>query len=453
MIPAQPINIRCPQCGQSFTSDVQSIVDVGENPGLKDALLGGTLNVFTCPNCGARGRLGTPLLYHDPSKELAIAYIPMELSLSGPDQEKLIGSLSNALIDALPAEKRKFYILSPRTALTWPGLIEMILEADGITREMIEEQAQRVRVLTDMIDAVGRDDALNQMIADNQAMIDYDFFLLLAGALEEAQVIGDELRARRLTKLRDRLLAELGDDASPLPAPLPENVSPSEAVDMFLALPDDELLPNVAANRPLLDYAFFQTLTGRIEAAEGTGDADEATRLKNLRERILNATETVDREMEASLRHGANLLAQILESDDPQQVVQDHLEEIDDAFLLVLSANINQAQQDGKTEIAQALEGLYAYILSRLEAELPPELQLVNRLLRIPDADQRAEVLDSEPSLVSPELADLFDRIAADSEARSRPDVAEQARTVAAEVRERLGSGAAAGAAKPKGSP
>ena len=63
MIPAQPINIRCPQCGQSFTSDVQSIVDVGENPGLKDALLGGTLNVFTCPNCGARGRLGTPLLY------------------------------------------------------------------------------------------------------------------------------------------------------------------------------------------------------------------------------------------------------------------------------------------------------------------------------------------------------------------------------------------------------
>ncbi len=444
MIPAQPINIRCPQCGQSFTAGVQTIVDVGEHPALKEALLGGTLNVFACPNCGARGRLGTPLLYHDPSKEMAIAYVPMELNLSGPDQEKLIGSLSNALIDALPAEKRKFYILSPRTALTWQGLIEMILEADGITREMIEEQANRVRVLTEMIDAVGRDDALNQLIEDNRDIIDYDFFLLIAGALEEAQVTGDELRGRRLTKLRDRLLAEVGEEEAPLPAPLSENVSPSEAVDMFLALPEDEILPNVAANRPLLDYAFFQTLTGRIEAAEGTGDIEEAAKLKSLRERILNAAETVDREMEASLRHGANLLAQILESGDPQQTIQEHLEEIDDAFLLVLSANINQAHQDGKAEIAEALEGLYAYILSRLEANLPPELQMVNRLLRLADAEQRAEVLESEPSLVSPELAELFDRIADDSDARNRPDVAEQARTVAGEVRSRLGDGATA---------
>ncbi|MFN8471293.1 MAG: CpXC domain-containing protein [Anaerolineae bacterium] len=444
MIPAQPINIRCPQCSQSFTADVQSIVDVGEDPGLKDALLGGTLNMFVCPNCGARGRLGTPLLYHDPSKELAIAYIPMELNLAGPDQEKLIGSLSNALIDALPPEKRKFYILSPRTALTWQGLIETILEADGITREMIEEQAKRVRVLTEMIDAVGRDDALNKLIEDNHDLIDYDFFLLIAGALEEAQVTGDELRGRRLTKLRDRLLAELGEEESPLPAPMPENVSPSEAVDMFLALPEDEILPNVGANRPLLDYAFFQTLTGRIEAAEGTGDVEEAARLKTLRERILSASETVDREMEASLRHAANLLAEILESEDPQQVVQEHLEEIDDAFLLVLSANINQAQQEGNSEVAEALEGLYVYVLSRLEAKLPPELQLVNRLLRLTNAQERAEVLESEPSLVSPQLAELFDRIAEDSTSRNRPDVAEQARIVAGEVRARLDSGAAA---------
>ncbi len=443
MIPAQPINIRCPQCGQSFTANVQSIVDVGETPALKEALLAGTLNVFTCPNCGARGRLGTPLLYHDPSKELAIAYIPMELNLAGPDQEKLIGSLSNALIDALPPEKRKFYILSPRTALTWQGLIETILETDGITREMIEEQASRVRMLTEMIDAVGRDESLNKLIEDNRDLIDYDFFLLIAGALEDAQVSGDELRARRLTKLRDRLLAEVGEEEAPLPKPLGENVSPSEAVDMFLALPEEEILPNVAANRPLLDYAFFQTLTGRIEATEGTGDTEEAARLKTLRQRILDAAETVDREMEASLRQGANLLQKILESEDPQQIVQEHLDEIDDAFLLVLGANINQAHQDGKAEIAQALEGLYAYILSRLEANLPPELQLVNRLLRLNDAEQRAEVLDSEPSLVSPELADLFDRIAEDSLARSRPDVAEQARAVAGEIRARLASGAA----------
>ncbi len=438
MLPPQPLPVRCPQCQQQFSAPVESIIDAGLNPAAKDRLLRGQLNVFQCPNCGARVRLGTPLFYHDPAHELAVAYVPLELNLPRDDQEKLIGRLSNALWDILPQEQRKFYILNPRTVLTYQSLLETILEAEGITREMMDEQAERVRLLADMLNAVSNDEKLAELVQANQERIDYDFFLLLAGALEEAQAEGDELRARRLAKLRDRLVAEVGTPSGFLPEPLPADASPDDLIQALLDADDKAFLQVVAVNRPRLDYLFFQHLTNQIDAATVAGDTAKAERLTSLRERALAANEAVDREMQASLRQGASLLQTILESDDPQQAVQEHLEEIDDAFLLVLSANIQQAHEQGQTDIAQALEGLYAYILARLEAELPPQLQLVNRLLRLDDAGQRAEVLASEPSLISPELVELFDQVAEDAREQGRTDLADHAAAIAAEVRSHL---------------
>ena len=111
---------------------------------------------------------------------------------------------------------------------------------------------------------------------------------------------------------------------------------------------------------------------------------------------------------------------------------------MDDAFLLVLSANIQQAHEQGQAEIAQALEGLYAYILSRLESALPPLLQVVNRLLRLEEPAQRAEVLDMEPSLINDDLAELLDRVAQDADEQGRADLAQHARTIRDEVKARL---------------
>ena len=122
--------------------------------------------------------------------------------------------------------------------------------------------------------------------------------------------------------------------------------------------------------------------------------------------------------------------------------MQQHLSEIDDAFLWVLSANIQQAYEEGRNDVAQMLEGLYAYILARLELELPPELQLINRLLRLAEPTQRAEVLTAEASYVTPALAEALERAASEAAEHGRDDLAGQARTIAAEVRARLAEGA-----------
>lgn len=438
MVPPQPVPVRCPQCQTSFNAPVMTVIDVGQDPRLKEAFLRGQLNTFPCPNCGTRVRVGAPLFYHDPAHELAVALVPMELNLSRDDQERLIGRLSNALMDSLPPEQRRFYILQPKTALTMQGLYEMILEADGITREAIEAQAAKVKLLNELIQAATQDDTLTALIEANKDKFDYDFFLIIAGALEEAQEAGDELRARRLAKLRDRLVALVGGPSSLMPEPLPATATFDELLEALKSAKPDEMIQVVAVNRPRFDYFFFQALTSQLESAQAAGDLATANQLTQLREQVLTAVDTVDREMQTSLRQGAQLLQTILESEDPQQAVQEHIQEIDDAFLLVLSANIQQANEEGRTDIVQAFEGLYAYILSRLELELPPPLQLINRLLRIEEPTKRAEVLDMEASLVNDELVELIEGVIEDAQAQGREDLVEHARTIRDEVKGRI---------------
>jgi hypothetical protein len=44
------------------------------------------------------------------------------------------------VVNGLPTEKRKGYLFQPQTMFTYQTLIDKVLEADGITKEMIEAQ-------------------------------------------------------------------------------------------------------------------------------------------------------------------------------------------------------------------------------------------------------------------------------------------------------------------------
>ena len=45
--------LTCPNCAESFDAEQWSFVRVTQNPELKDAALGGELNLFCCPHCSA----------------------------------------------------------------------------------------------------------------------------------------------------------------------------------------------------------------------------------------------------------------------------------------------------------------------------------------------------------------------------------------------------------------
>ena len=72
--------INCPNCRQPIMADIDQLFDVGQDPTVKQKILSGAFNIASCPNCGFKGMIATPLVYHDPGKELLLTYFPPELA-------------------------------------------------------------------------------------------------------------------------------------------------------------------------------------------------------------------------------------------------------------------------------------------------------------------------------------------------------------------------------------
>src|SRR5207302_1173644 len=68
------INVDCERCGEEFQADVWTAVHAGENPELKELLLGGELNLVLCPGCGQISFQDRFVLYSEPAAEI-LAYV------------------------------------------------------------------------------------------------------------------------------------------------------------------------------------------------------------------------------------------------------------------------------------------------------------------------------------------------------------------------------------------
>ena len=105
----------------------------------------------------------------------------------------------------LPQEKRKGYLLNPQATLTMQGLVERILEKDGITREMLQAQQQRLALIQRMANMTDKA-ALEEAARQEDAMIDAEFFTLISRLAQAAMSAGDQNSARRLAELQRSLL-------------------------------------------------------------------------------------------------------------------------------------------------------------------------------------------------------------------------------------------------------
>ncbi len=435
MFAPQPTQVKCPQCQQPFTLSVHTIVDVGQQPELKEQLLRGQLNLMSCPSCQTTGMLATPLLYHDPETELLLALVPMQLGLKMEDQERTIGSLTNALMAQIPPEQRKGYLLQPQTVFTLETLAQEILRGDGITPEMIEAQNRTLRLIEELTATLDDEEGLSTMVEEHKEEINYEFFLLLTQYATVTKREGDDEKAGRLIRLRDKLSAITGISGTDAGTPQPESMTREEFVARLSEMPDRAArTQEVAVNRPQLDYEFFQTLTRQIESAQTAGDAEHATRLTNLRSELLEITDELDRAAQEELRKAGNLLMEILQAPDREQAVRERIDQVNEAFLVALAANVSAAENQKQEEAVQALQEIYTIVMNVMEENLPPELRLVNQLIRTETPEERREVLQAHQDVVTPEFKELLDALAQDSEEEQQVEVTRRLRTILEEV-------------------
>ncbi|MHB8628009.1 MAG: CpXC domain-containing protein [Aggregatilineales bacterium] len=429
-MPANATPITCPNCRQPFSAVIEQLIDVSRDPQGKARLLSGRLNVVTCPHCGAQTALATPIAYHDLDKQLLMIYVPMELGLPKQEQERLIGNFTKAITNSLPPEKRKAYLFTPKMALTQQGMIETILQADGITPEMIAAQREKMRLMETFLQT---DPAqYPELVKQRDAELDTEFFGLMLAAAENAAAGGRRDVAEAVLQVRDQLiqLSTVGqqaladgaaqqtviDDVAQAFEALGERPKRAQVLDLVLKLAADEqngdqnLQIAVGLARPAMDYEFLQLLSRRIDKAKG----DHKAKLEAVRKRLLDLISVIDKQNEAVVHRATETLNAVLNAPDLDQAINEHLNEFDDLFMQVLSYNVQAAEQAKDIGLAARLKSIFEKIVAAIQANAPPELQFVSELLNQPSFEAAQSQIHEHAAQYGPALLQWIDVLAND---------------------------------------
>lgn len=415
MIRPQIVSVTCPSCRHRYGTRVQPLVDVTETPELKNALLQGRLNLGICPQCGMEALLPTPFLYVDREKELALVYMPQETGLDNARQQGVIGDLTNRLLNALPPEQRKAYLLQPRMFFTLKSLVEAVLEADGVTPEMMEASRARFGLLGRLLDVVDREETVKEIIREHDSEIDEEFYQALLFLLEDNLQEGRQEQAERLARLRDKIVAHSAWGQKTLAEAERQEQQRTEAArrslldEVIATTGDEELKRLVATGRPLIDYEFYQMLTSRMEAAEKAGDKEEAKRLSGLRDRVLDLTDSFDKKVRASLEQAGALLRTLLESENMAEAVHEHQEEVDQLLLSLVDLNIELASRSRQVQTVKKLLVLRDLVLDAFREKAPPPLRVLGRLVEEKDPEARKDLLRENKALLTQAFVGMVD--------------------------------------------
>jgi hypothetical protein len=418
----------CPRCRQPVIADITQLLDMNQDPTAKQKLLSGAYNLIQCQSCGYSGTLNSPIVYHDPDKELLLTYFPSELGLPLNEQEKLIGPLIKQATDRLQAEKRKSYLLTPKTMLTMQGLIETILEADGITREMIQEQQRQIKLLQQLMTTPVEERA--KVINSDEGLINEQFFMILNRLIDASMANGDESSAKQLAELQEYLFqtsavgqriqaqaAETEQVVKALQEASKDGLTREKLLELVLKTNSEaQLSTYVGLARSGMDYQFFQLLSLKIDSA----DAAEKTRLTELRDKLLDMTHEMDEEINKRVTNAGQLLDSILNSANIEESTAQNLRSINSIFIEVLGHRIEEARQKGELDKLEKLQKVAAVIQQATTP--PPELVFIQDLVDAPDEKSVNDLLEANKDKLTPDFLSMLNNVLAQAQATGEAD-------------------------------
>ncbi len=392
--------IRCAACNQPFAAQVRVLVDAQADPQGKALLVSGRLNQFPCPHCGYVNHVLAPVLYHDPAKELLIACVPMEVSMrsSGTSEEKIVGDLLNELTRTIPKEQFRAYMFSPKRALTMQGLIDQIMEADGITPDMVKAHRARVELIQKLLEA-NDEVTIKQLIEAHDSEINQAFFqtvtamgqrLAMEGRDDIAQLLADIQQdilmyssfGRELAAQRQNYEAIVREVFEATQA-LPDDATYDDLIAVAVRYADDDVRLQVLVSlmHKAFDEDFFARFTQLISKAPLTA----RDKLQFVYERIKQLLGMIQEQDRQVLERAAQFLQILVKSPKPRELIDANIELIDNHFMAVLTTNIEDAQRRQDLRTLNALQEIYQHVLSVLQEHMPSELRFINELLGVAD--------------------------------------------------------------------
>jgi hypothetical protein len=435
-------SVPCPQCRQPVTIELTRLFDTNTDPEAKQKLLSGSANYLQCPNCGYQGIYPTPIVYHDPEKELLLTFFPPDLRTPVNEQERIIGPMIKKAMDDLPPEKRKSYLFRPQTMLTQQRLFETILEADGITPEMIKSQQEKLQLLQQLLGASA--EGLPGMIQQNDEKIDEEVFMLLSRLGQASAAAGDRQSLVALDALQKALIehSSLGKAAALEAAETQEavkelqelsktGITRENLLDLLIKSSNSDIRLTTIASmaRGGLDYTFFQLLSDKIEAGSG----EEKIQLESLRQRLLTITEAVDEAMKTQLEEARKLVNELLAAEDIEKATQEALPRFSQAVAEVINQEAQAAQAAKDEAKLRKLSQIITVIQSADSSNA--YLEVIDALLQEENAENRAKMLVDAGDLVDDEFMQMLASLIGQMEQQGeQPEMLEKVRELNREI-------------------
>ena len=430
-------SINCPQCSTPAQADVYQVIDVDSQPQFKQMLMAGALNIAQCQNCGWSGQVAMPLVYHESAHDMLLTFVPMELNMPYAEQEKMMGNLVRGVVDMVPQEKRRAYLLQPQQIMRWQTFMETVLATEGITPEMIAAQRKQSELMRTLMQTPPA--GIVPLLKENAELIDDSFVGMVQSTLQQAVQAGREPESIALTNANCYLLTQtevgrtverrqLALQALGVEAKEAGGVSPELLVKhVLLNQEDDVAVDGLVAATGALSYEFFSAFSAEIESAKKADDTATAERLTAIRTRLLAVYDEMRAASEKAMLERKELVNAVLAADDKRAVLAQNSNKLDDLFISALELELKQARADANLERSVAIQEVQKILDEAMQQEVPPQFELITQMIQAKSPEEVLGLMDSNPDMVGPELVEILQQL-----------TTEMGNTGQAEVKQRL---------------
>jgi len=297
-------------------------------------------------------------------------------------------------------------------------MIEKILEADGITKEMLDNQQKRINLLDKLI-KTPKEDRL-AIFEQEKEIIDTNFFSILSRIVESAMEQGDEKSQKPLLDLQQQLFenTQIGQELftqvketeaaiHSLQEASKNGLTREKLLEILESAPSETQLSTTASlARSGLDYGFFQLLSEKIDS---TQDENEKQKLTQLREKLLQITEEIDKALQEQMTSAKQFLEKIISAENIEEEMEKNLNSVNDFFIQVLQTDLSEARKDANLDRIQKLERIM--IIIKKASAPAEEVKLFENLLEFKDKDELDRLISENSSKINQDFLDLMNNI------------------------------------------
>jgi hypothetical protein len=191
-----------------------------------------------------------------------------------------------------------------------------------------------------------------------------------------------------------------------------QSLTREKLLDFVLeAKTDARIRAYVSLARGGMDYVFFQTLSEKLDKAEG----EEKARLEGIREKLLEYVNEVDKQMEARFKQAQQFIESLLAQEDIEKATKENLEGFTQDAVEIAQQMLQQASSQNDYARMGKLQKMIQVLQA---ASTPPEIMFIEQLIQLPDAAAIEAALKENDAMVTQQLLDTLTALAGQMESQ-----------------------------------